>query len=240
MSKGIMSTCRALIAAIGPWTDLSALTAGLTTSFRLTLEPVDPEWREDLIQRGWDTDALEKPQLKVIRGHGSVIWAEREFEAAAEGAELSVAREAAWLLRSLAERGASALYFDAAEKVMAPEALNDFPSRDSVALLHLFVEVWGDADEVLTEGMEVFGLPDVRVVGVDPKSAEAQATAFSAAAQLVCDGLALPAGAEFRASESFPLFVSAGVSRDEAPAEADEVPPNPCGYLTLRLTPPAR
>lgn len=229
-----MSTCRALIAAVGPWADLTALTTNLTTSFKLTLEPIEHEWREDLIQRGWDTNTLEKPQLKVIRGHGSVIWAEREFQAPLEGAELTVAREAAWLLRTFAERGASALYFDAAEKVMSPEALEDFPSRDSVALLHLFVEVWGDADEVVTEGMEVFGLPDVRVVGVDPKSAEAQATAFSAAARLVCEGLALPAGAEFRASESFPAFISEGARLDEGPAEDDELPPNPCGYLTLR------
>jgi len=225
-----MSTCRVLLAAVGPWEALPAL----TTTFALTLEPVDPEWREDLIQRGWDTDALEKPQLKVIRGHGSVIWAERAFEPAAEGPALAVAREAAWLLRAGAEQGASALYFDAAEKVMSPEALEEFPARDSVALLHLFVDVWGDADEVVTEGMEAFGLPDVRVVGVDPKAAEAQATAFSAAARLVCEGLSLPAGAAFRASESFPEFISEGVARDEGPAEDDEVPPNPCGCLTLR------
>ncbi len=223
-------SCRVLLAAVGPWEALPEL----TTSFKLTLEPVDHEWREDLIQRGWETDALEKPQLKVIRGHASVVWAERSFEPAAEGPELTAAREAAWLLRALAERGASALYFDAAEKVMSPEALEDFPARDSVALLHLFVDVWGDADEVVTEGMEVFGLPDLRVVGVDPKAPEAQATAFSAAARLVCEGLSLPSGASFRASESFPEFVSEGVARDEEPAGDDEVTPNPCGYLTLR------
>ena len=241
---------RVVLAAIGPWEHLPEL----KTRFQLSLEPVESEWREDLIQRGWDLGALPKPQLKVIRAHESVIWAELELEAAllvregvsegeGEGAQLDVdlatAREAAWLLRSLAEAGASALYFDPAEKVYAPDALKELPVRDSVALLHLFVDVWGEEGSVSTEGMAVFGCPDVRVEGVDAKSAEAQATAFSAAAQVACEGLWLPEGAEFRASESFPLFASLGVSFEEEPQEqAGELSAHPFGVLRLTLKRP--
>jgi|GEM_PF-2135655 len=230
-------SARVVLAAIGPWEALPELSA----QFRLSLEPVDAEWREDLIQRGWETEALSKPQLKLIRGHGAVIWAEREVtardlirDAEGEGAryalELDVAREAAWLLKALAELGASALYFDPAEKVIHPEALKDFPVQDSVALLHLFVELWGEEGAVLSEGMSIFGLPDLRVEGVATQAA-AQATAFGAAAHLVCEGLALPEGASFQASESFPSYRSFGVRPAEGEG-AEEA--HPFGLITLR------
>lgn len=229
------SSARLVLAATGTWEQLPEL----NTRFELTLEDMEEEWREDLIQRGWELNALPKAQLKVIRGHQRVIWAELELNSAplsADGerleVDMSVAREAAWLLSALAEQGASALYFDPAEKVYAPEALKELPIKDSVALLHLFVDVWGDEEAVRSEGMSVFGCPDVRVVGLAPTSAEAQATAFSAAAQVACEGLSLPVGASFRASESFPLFSSEGVtlSEDEEEREA-----HPFGELTLRL-----
>ena len=231
-------SARVVLAAIGPWEVLPELSA----QFSLSLEQVDEEWQEDLIQRGWETEALPKPQLKVIRSHSAVIWAEREVSArdligegeeARYALELEVAREAAWLLKRLAELGASALYFDPAEKVIHPEALKDFPVQDSVALLHLFVELWGEEGAVLSEGMSIFGLPDLRVEGV-ATHASAQATAFSAAAQLACEGLALPEGASFKASESFPSYRSLGVRPAEGEG-AEEA--HPFGLLTLRADP---
>lgn len=230
-------SAQVLLAAVGPWESLPEL----SSQFTLSLEPVEDEWREDLIQRGWDTGALPKPQLKVIRAHQAVIWAERqvpervleeatEGEAASYALNLEVAREAAWLLKRLAELGASALYFDPAEKVLHPEALKELPVRDSVALLHLFVELWGEEGAVVSEGMSIFGCPDLRVEG-EATEAAAQATAFSAAAQLVCEGLALPEGAHFKASESFPPYRSLGVSA----AEGEEgQAAHPFGVLCLR------
>lgn len=232
-------SARVVLAAIGPWTELPEL----SSEFTLSLEPIDEDWREDLIQRGWETEALPKPQLKVIRGHGAVIWAERELSPRAlipaEGEEperyeleLSAAREAAWLLKRLAELGASALYFDPAEKVLHPETLKDFPSRDGVALLHLFVDIWADDAAVTTEGMSIFGCPDLQVALRSKAEAEvAQATAFSAAAQLVCDGLALPEGARFQALEDFPVYRSEGLIQDSQDEEQGEA--HPLGLIKL-------
>lgn len=231
-----MST-RIVLAAIGPWENLPEI----KTPFSLTLEAVDEEWREDLIQRGWETEVLPKPLLKVIRSHGSVLWAEYEVsertlvQKNGEGepsyqVELAVAQQAAWLLKTWAALGASVLYFDPAEKVLHPEALKDFPTQDSVALLHLFVELWGEEGAVISEGMSIFGCPDLRVEGVATQAA-AQATAFSATAQLVCEGLALPQGATFRASESFPKYFSLGIQRSE---ESEEIAAHPFGVLCLR------
>ena len=70
-------SARVVLAAVGPWEALPEL----SSTFQLSLEAVEDDWREDLIQRVWETQALPKPQLKVIRGHGSVIWAERAVSA---------------------------------------------------------------------------------------------------------------------------------------------------------------
>ena len=52
-------SARVVLAALGPWGDLPEL----SSEFSLSLEAVEDEWREDLIQRGWETQALPKPQL---------------------------------------------------------------------------------------------------------------------------------------------------------------------------------
>jgi hypothetical protein len=226
---------RVLLAAIGAWTHAPQL----DTPFTLTLEPVDHEWREDLIQRGWETQALTKPQLKVIRGHDSVLWAELEFDRLEEARRCSIAEVAAQLLIELAQAGASALYFDSAMKVMAPTLFTGIDPQDPITLLHLFIDIWGDSEAVITEGMELFALPDIRVTGLSSRSPAAQATAFSAAARMVCEGLLLSGGTHFSASESFPEFISDGVdfvSREGE--EPDEEPsPNPNGVLHLYRAP---
>ena len=76
--------------------------------------------------------------------------------------------------------------------------------NDHATLFHLFVEIWCDQSIIMTEGMNIFGLPDICVLGFEANSPAAQATAFSLGAQLVCDELKVNAETPFRASESFP------------------------------------
>ena len=203
------------LAALGDWSTLPEF----KTSFQLHLEPVSSAWREDLIQQGWDRDVFSKPQLKLLRAQPSVIFAELSFlphlgttEGTFPSAQLRWARAAAQLFKHLSSQGAQALYFDGSMKVFTPEIIREVNPKDYATLFHLFVEIWGDRTRVATEGMSIFGLPEIVVTGFEPQSAEAQATAFSAAAQMVCDGLRLPDGKYFRASESFPWCAAQWVS----------------------------
>lgn len=205
------------LAALGAWDELP----DLQTPFTLSCEAVEATWREDLIAQGWEAGALEKPLLKKLRALPSVIFAELSFtpylaetslrsttgvetKSHYPSVQLRWARAAVKLLKQLSAAGAQAFYFDGSMKVFTPEILDDISPKDTTTLLHLFVEVWGDEEHVVAEGLSIFGLPEVVVAGLDPQSPEAQATAFSAAAQMICEGLLLPTGQYFRSSESFP------------------------------------
>ena len=199
-----------LIAAIGDWAALPALNSPMS----ITLEQIDPEWLEGFIERGWETSALPKAVLKPLRRAPSVIYGELKFRSYLDpegstlfpSVQLRWARVAAKALRQLAVEGAQALYFDGSMKVMLPSQVLEVDPKDSASLFHLFVEIWGDEKRVCTEGMSLFGLPEVMLTGLDPQSAAAQATVFSAAAQMVCEGIHLDGAMPFRASESFPWF----------------------------------
>jgi hypothetical protein len=195
------------LAALGTWSSLPEV----NTPFDLSLEPVSSSWREDLISQGWDNGVFVKSTLKRLRVQPHVIFAELSFQPYLDvslptfpSVQLRWASAAAKLFKHLVSQGAEALYFDGALKAFTPEMIEEVNPKDSATLFHLFVEIWGDQDRVATEGMSIFGLPDVIVTGLNPQSPEAQATVFSAAAQMVCDDLRLPNQEYFRASESFP------------------------------------
>lgn len=245
------------IAAMVEWTSMPEV----KSKFDLTLETVSPDWREDLIQRGWDADVFEKSLLKRLRRTEGVVFAELSFrpyidqfpEGPFPSRQLRWARLAAKTLKQLSDFGALALYHDESGKTYTPDMFEQIDVNDHATLFHLFVEIWGDETRVGTEGMSIFGLPEVCVMGLDPESAEAQATVFSLAAQLVCDELRLYTGQKFRASESFPWCQAHWVEdRDEARkllasstdqetgrgAEREEGSEDetdfPCGLLILR------
>ena len=237
------------LAALGNWSSLPEL----NTPFQLSCEPVSSAWREDLIDQGWESGVFTKSMLKHLRAQPSVIFAELSFQPYIDveqsplfpAVQLRWARAAAKLLKQLSTEGAEALYFDGSLKVFTPEMIEEVNPKDHATLFHLFVEIWGDQKRVSTEGMSIFGLPEVMVTGLEPQSPDAQATAFSASAQMVCDGLRLPSNAQFRSSESFPWFTSNWVSdvtqastlfrEDSAePAHADSsfAPAHPTDQLT--------
>ena len=204
------------LAALGGWSSLPEI----QTPFQLSYESVSPAWREDLIDQGWESGVFTKSMLKHLRAQPGVIFAELSFQPYIDmdrqplfpSVQLRWARAAAKLLKQLSIEGADALYFDGSLKVFTPEMIEEVNPKDPVSLFHLFVEIWGDQTQVSTEGMSIFGLPEVVVTGLEPQSPEAQATAFSASAQMVCDGLRLPSETHFRSSESFPWFVSEWVN----------------------------
>lgn len=235
------------IAAIGQWETLPDFPTKLTMS----LEKVEESWREDLIQQGWDTDVFEKPLLKKLRTFDQVIFGELSFspyiETYEEGRfpsrQMRWAKVVAKALRQLSMRGAQALYFDGATKAYTIDIFEQIDINDHATLFHLFVDIWREQNGVATEGMRIFGLPEVCVVGFEPDSPAAQATAFSVAAQLVCDDLKFTSKTRFRASESFPWCEVEWIENQaeaqhliEQMYEETEVEPEsyPCGLLILR------
>lgn len=235
------------IAALGQWTTLPEI----HSRFELSLEEVEDSWREDLIQQGWDNEVFEKPLLKKLRTLPQVIFGELSFkpyiEESAEGhfpsRQLRWAKVTAKTLRNLSINGAQALYFDASAKAYTPDMFEQLDVNDHATLFHLFVEIWCEQDRVLTEGMSLFGLPDLCIVGFEANSSAAQATAFSLGAQLVCDELKVKGKQHFRASESFPLCSLEWLASEQEAlqflnqlnAYNDEFSPSyPCGLLVAR------
>ncbi len=241
------------VAAMGEWSALPVLSSKLD----LSLEEVMPSWREDLIQRGWETDVFEKALLKRLRKVDQVIFGELSFspyvdqfeEGPFPSRQLRWAKVVAKTLKRLSESGAIALYFDGAAKAYTPEMFSQLDVNDHPTLFHLFVEIWRDESRVGTEGMSIFGLPEVCVNHMDPQSAAAQATVFSLAAQMVCDEFRLYTGQRFRASESFPwckakwienpkaaqMFMKSDQDQDQDHDidEDDQTADFPCGLLVL-------
>ncbi len=236
------------IAALGSWSEIPQF----STRLELSLEPVEDSWREDLIQQGWDTDVFEKPLLKKLRQCEQVIFGELSFkpyidpdaESPFPSRQLRWAKQAAKTLRNLSIREAKALYFDASTKAYTPDMFEQIDVNDQATLFHLFVEIWRDDQMVMTEGMSIFGLPDLCILGFEPNSPAAQATAFSLGAQLVCDELKVDLNQAFRASESFPWCSLKWVQSEalahqflqELSDSEDELdlPAFPCGLVVVR------
>jgi hypothetical protein len=188
------------------------------SEFTFTLEDVDEEWKADLIQQAWDLQVITKTQAKGMRQSSKVIWAEIKRAHSTvndlniDHSTLTWGTQILTLYQSTFS-DASCLYFDGSCKFIFSDLLPTLEKTDPITLLHLFVEIWGTDEEVGTEGMELFNLPNLRIRGVHPKSPAAQATAFSAAAQMICENLKLPQEQRFQASESFPWFRSQGLKR---------------------------
>lgn len=219
-----MSNRSILFAFLGNWptlpTDLGH------SPFKLTLEEVDEEWRADLIQQAWDLQVINKAQAKQMRSSGQVIWVEKQHEGTGQNwTDFQRSTHEAQAILELYVQTfpeASCLYFDGACKFLFPDLLSSLERDDPITLLHLFIEIWGTAEEVGTEGMELFNLPNLRIRGVHPKSPAAQATAFSAVAQMICEELSLSDASRFQASESFPWFKSTGLHKVALLDEVEE------------------
>ena len=196
------------IAALGAWQELPDVSGKMD----LSLEPVEDSWREDLIQQGWDNKVFEKPILKQLRKLDQVIFGELSFCPYIEDVEqdrfpsrqLRWAKTTAKTLKQLSHKGAKALYFDGSMKTYTPDMFDQLDLNDIATLFHLFIEILGDEISLSTEGMFIFGLPEICIAGLDPQSPTAQATVFSLAAQMVCEEFKVLTGQKFRASESFP------------------------------------
>lgn len=202
---------RIVIAIAGPWTALPEL----QTDLELTFGPADIELAATLESVGRRAKVIDDRDVSAIQKHRGVIDVEADS-----------AEAAAKLMVDAFDAGACAAYVETAVKVFGPGSLRGVDPSDRVALFHLFVEVWCDDAEVITEGMQAFDLPDVAV----PFDGPAQAAAFALAAQMVCDGLRPEVGERFRASESAPWWVVGRRAADTEDAFA-----NPLGYLTLAL-----
>ena len=244
------------IVALGSWSS----PFHIDSPFTLKYEEIDHEWKEDLIQLGWDQSVLSKSELKEIRQQTHVMWAEKEINSTLISpkrsssndvstdtherivdplctpiAQLTMAQNSALLLKQLAEY-ATVLYFDPSMKVLTPRMAQELIVDDPVTLLHMLIDFWGDREGMYTSGMQVFALPDLKVTGSDPQSATLQATVFSGAAQMICENAQLKVGESFRASESFPWFeIVEWTRRHDSAQDDEETSQNPYGILHLQL-----
>jgi hypothetical protein len=207
-----------------------------TTPFTLRVVPADPELLADIVAVGRKSGVLTDDQVGALRKVPQVVEAELAFE---KSGDRAAAAAAARLAADAFSAGATAVFVETSLRVFGADTLTGAELDDAHTLFHLFVEVLLDdeAHEVVTEGLQCFDLPDVRVpfAADDPESAEAaQAAAFSLAAQMVCDRLRPQSGGVFRASESAPWYRLRLEPAD--PLEAAEDPfVNPRG--SWRLTP---
>lgn len=205
---------RILMSIAGPWTEAPALRTGLDLEFG----PADPDLSAVIESVGRRGQAVDDRDVSAIQRHRGVVGVEVEFDAPGDHTR---ARQAAQLLVDAFDAGAAAAYVETAVKVFAAGAMQGVSPNDPVVLYHLFVEVWGDAAQVCTEGMQAFDLPDVSVRYTASDVGPAQAAAFGLAARMVCDGEQPTEGERYRPSESAPTWL---VTRCEAHPDAGDDP----------------
>ncbi|MCA9540053.1 MAG: hypothetical protein KC620_14245 [Myxococcales bacterium] len=204
----------------------------LRTTMALEAGPPDPFLADDFLAVSAETEAFTPAQIDALRAHRSTLTATARFEGPGK---LDAAREAARLMADAFAAGALGVRVETGLKVLAPDAVAGLDLRDKSVLLHLFVEVLFEDDQVCTLGLQAFDLPDVAVrcdVDDDAEAVAAQGAAFALAAKMVIDGVRPIDGGVFRASESAPLY---RVVR-EAPIPEDEATPfdNPRGLVVLK------
>lgn len=216
---------RIILTIPGPW----GKPPPLESPFELDFGPRDEDLIDDLLAIGRRASCLGSEDQAAIRKHQGVVYAGAEFTGPGEH---TWARHAAALVKAAFGAGACAALVEPGVKLVTPAALADVRVEHPHARFHLFVEVFGDAREILSEGMAAFDLPDVAVpyAGRAALSA-AQVAAFALAAQMACDGLTPEEDADFRATESAPLY---GLSRRAAPADDEDANPHGFWVLTLR------
>ncbi len=214
-----------------------AITTNLTTIPELTvaegmqfsLEPVGPIWLKELIKFSEAQDILSPAEIKQIKTQKHVIWGEYTFEGKGKHHAMKIAK----LMKAYANLGSAVCYVENSMKVIPADLFKEIEIEDSIALLHLFVEIVREDAYVATEGLEAFGLNDLRV---SPASGAAQATAFACAAQMVCEGLDLKIGDHFKATESSAEYLVSALKIETA--TEDEIK-NPNGYLILEKSKPS-
>lgn len=205
---------RIILTVAGPWHKRPQL----DTVFSLTLGPPDPQFVDDF-RALVGSEFADGDALAVIGQHTSLITADLAFDGPGN---LQPARDGARLVADLFATGAVGAIVQTGFKAHSPLSFHKLELRDPRILFHLFVEVLGDDEEIATEGMCAFDLPDVIVpYGVERELGPAQASAFGLAARMVCDGTRPADGGVYRNTESAPLY---GVSHRPAPAEEVDDP----------------
>ncbi len=217
---------RIIVTIAGPWSKPPALESPLDLAFG----PPSAEFVEEFADLGRRAGVVTDDDLRRLRKHQGLVRGTAEV---ARPGDLEPARRAARLAVKAFAQGALGVYVETAPKVFAPGALDGLDVNDPAVLLHMFTEVLGDEEEIIAEGLQAFGLPDVAVryageVEIDA----AQAAAFAFAARMVLDRWTPSIGIAFRASESAPVFK---VAYEEGPAvvEPDDVETNPRGAWVL-------
>jgi hypothetical protein len=204
---------RIILTIAGPWSKAPDLKTELETRFK----PADREFAEDFVYVGRRADVLDDREINAILGHKSILQAAVEFE----GSARAWAERGARLALDAMAAGAVGVFVETACKALSPHALKGLSPKDSHNLFHFYVEVLGDGMAFSTEGMQAFGMPEVKANYAPVNQNSAQAAVLSMAAQMVCDRLKPVDGGVFRASESAPLYE---VTRGEAGADAEEDP----------------
>jgi len=194
---------RIILTIAGSWHKAPSI----ATPFSLELGPADPQFVDDFRALVDASESMDPAELRAIEGHSSVLTADLAFES--RGAHKS-AREGARLIQALFADGGQAAIVQTGFKAHSPGTFRGLALTDPSVLFHLFVEVLGDDDGIMSEGMTAFDLPDVYVPYQSEREfAAAQAAAFGLAARMVCDRYRPSAGGVYRNSESAPLFAFA-------------------------------
>ena len=224
-------------AAIGQWMAPPVISSESTGQYTLVHEAADPNWINELCEQAQACEWLTPTELRHLSTATEVIWVEQKIFLDTHRDvhdRLLMAQNGVSALRMLCKEGdVYALFFDESQRVARPEVLQEVDLREATSLLHLFVECWCDEEFAYTEGLSIFACPNIEVEAQYVNDPIAQATAFSAAAQLVCDGLVLTDQSQFRSSESFPYF-TCQLSR-EADMQDEEII-NPWGLIRLSRT----
>ena len=206
---------RIILTIVGPWHKAPSV----DTPFTLELGPADPRFVDDFRSLAGREESMDQDELRAIKDHRAVLTADLSFDGS--GA-LKSARDGARLLRTLFDEGGVCAIVQTGFKAHTPGTLRGLELMDPSVLFHLFVEVLGDEQAIVTEGMVAFDLPDVCVpYGSERELAAAQAAAFGMAARMVCDRFRPAVGGVYRNSESAPLF---GVSHQPAPPDSADDP----------------
>ncbi|MFN3199025.1 MAG: hypothetical protein ACE366_11560 [Bradymonadia bacterium] len=210
----------------GPWGKLPTWPSAIP----LTHDEAEPGLAGDIkafARQAAMVDALDMGQIKR---HAGIVRALVDFE---EEGTLQWATAGAKLMVEAFAAGAPVVLVETASKVIDPKGLDGADLTDPVALVHLYVSVFGDGEQVYTEGLQVFDLPDVVVsYRNEAEGVLAQGAAFAYAALSVCEGLRLSEGGTFTASESAPTYTCAFEATTEADLEDDPLA-NPRGVWRL-------
>ncbi len=192
--------------------------------FDLDLSAVDPTWQKELISLALEQSLIDQAEAKKIRAQKQVIWGSC---VSSEKGVKALALKTAGLMKKFSELGSLVFYIENSMKVISADSFQELDIRDSISLFHLFVELVKTDHQTLTEGMDIFGLPDIIVEQV---SDSAQAAVFAASVKMLCEDLQLKVGDSFKATESAQEYQ---VKEVKYLSENDVDHVNPNGYLIL-------